>query len=488
MLFLVVGAIFSYFLYSESGHARISTLLSQKLSHELGRDIRLHVQEISLSPAHLDSTIMIEDKLQVKLEGFRSLLGAYDIHYELIGDEIDIKGTLQGEKDEFLVKGAGVLMQGSVVFSLRPKEKEIHDIFIDAKGVDSAKLVRFLEQKPLFAGTFSLLGKLPRYSAYMTQGDVKLSFDRGGVYLKNIEERFGVKLPSDFMASAQVHMVFAKNAHTFDGQMQSTLANVTLSEGKFVEVSKQLNVRYIVDIPQLEKLSFVTRKIYSGAFLAKGEVEYIDGALRFDGKSHSLDGALTYYFEKGNLQAKLREASLAKVFNMLHYPAIMIGQVRSDISYDSLDKVALINMESNNASFANSSVVQKIQRASGVDLSAEVFERTYFSASVQESVVSYDFKAQNKKGYLSLSDAKMDAKQNTIASHFDIQMQNEELSGEIYGSLKSPKVKLDIAKFIEYKAKKEIDDFFGIGTSEQVKEKLDGLDANKVKGFLKSFF
>jgi len=477
-----------YILYTDSGHARISSYMSAQISKELGQNINLKVQKMSLSPTHLDSTIMIEDKVQAKIAGFRSLLGDYDISYELLGKEIDIHGTIQGEMKDFVLMGKGTLMEGSVDFSLHPQAKQMKDIMIDAKGVDAAKLMLFLEQKPLFAGKFSLKAELPLYSEYMKQGDVTLHLYRGGLYLKNVYERFGILFPNDFMALLDGHIILDKSSHSFEGSVQSSVGDVNFLKGTFLEVNKKLNVRYDANISELSKLSFLTKKQYAGAFTARGEIEYLDGALRVDGKSDSLEGLLTYYFANGKLEAKLRGASLSKVFKMMHYPPIMIGRVNSNVEYDTHDKIALINMDSTNMSFANSSVVKKIKSASGVDFSKELFQKSYFTASVQEGIVSYDFKAQNKKGFLSLTDAKMDAQKNTIQSDFDIQLQEQEISGEIYGSLKSPRVKLDIAKFIEFKAKKEIDEFFGTGTSKKAKEKLKGVDAKKVKSFLKSFF
>jgi hypothetical protein len=477
-----------YILYTDSGHARISSYMSTKISKEIGRDVSIKVQKMSLSPTHLDSTIMIEDKVEAKIAGFRSLLGSYDVSYELRGEGIEIDGTIEGDEEDFTLSGKGFLMDGDVDFSWHHTKQKEEDIMIDAKQVDAAKLMQFLEQKPLFAGKFSLKGDIPLYTEYEKEGEVRLQLHRGGLYLKNIDERFGIRFPDDFMGLANINVVLEKSAHTFAGNIQSSIGDVHFSKGSFIEVNKKLNVRYSVEIEELSKLSFLTKKRYGGAFEAEGEIEYLDGALRFDGKSHSLDGLLSYYFDKGKLEAKLRKASLSKVFRMMHYPSIMRGTVNSNIDYDTHDKIAVINMESLDASFANSSAVKKIKSASGVDLSKEIFQKTYFAASVQDGIVSYDFKAQNKKGFLSLSDAKMDAQKNTIQTHFDMQIQEQEFSGEIYGSLKSPKVKLDIAKFIEFKAKKEIDAFFGTGTSDKVKEKLEGVDAKKVKGFLKSFF
>jgi hypothetical protein len=475
-------------LHTQSGHTKLSSYLSTKVSKEVGKEIHINIQKMHLTPTYLDTTLMVEDKLQVKIVGSRSLFGLYDIGYEIIGEGIDINGTVKGEREDFLLVGKGALMMGMIDFSLHHQNRAQRDIMIDARQVDAAKLMLFLNQKPLLAGRFSLHADIPLYREYDKNGLLDISLHHGGVYLENVKSRFGVVLPSDFMVLADMHIVLASGEDTFEGKIKSSLGDVNLTQGRYIEANDKLNVHYMLAIPELSKLSFITKKYFSGRFHAKGEVEYIGGALRFDGKSNSLDGILTYYFEKGKLEAKLQEASLSKVFEILHYPPIMIGTVHSDINYDIEANIALINMESMDASFANSSAVKKIKEASGVDLSQELFDRTYFAASVEDGIVSYDFKAQNKKGFLSLNDAKMDASKNTIMANFQMRLQEQELSGEISGSLKSPQVEIDIAKYIEFKAQKEIDGFFGRGVTESVKENIKGLNAKKVKRFLKSFF
>jgi len=289
------------------------------------------------------------------------------------------------------------------------------------------------------------------------------------------------------MLRSQGAIHLGNGKHTFRADVNTTLGDVRLQEGSFLEASQKIDAQYRLKIPDLSKLSFLTQKRYAGVFESQGAFAYLDG-LRFDGESRSLGGKLNYYYEKQKLQGFLKGVSLSKLFQMLSYPTILIGEIEGKASYNTDDKIAIINIESNNTRFKNSSVIQKIYRTSGVDFSKELFTHTYFAASVEHAIVSYDFKAENKSSYVTLFNTRMDALKNMIQSDFDLKMQEQELSGKIYGSLKSPRVKLNIGKFLEFKATKEIDEFFGKGSTKRVKEKLKDVSVEDVKGFIKGFF
>lgn len=473
--------------YTSFGHRKISSYLSDEASKHLGRQVDIKIEEMSLSPSHLDATIMIDEEIKTTLEGFYApFSGKYDIQYQLVGvnkDTIDINGTVLGTKDDFKLSGKGDVFEGKASFSGHYQEKVQRDIKVVLEQVDTAKVLKLLGEKPLFAGRVSLLAEVPLFSEFEKEGDIMIEIARGGVYLHNIKSLFGIQLPDDFMLQANGRVRLGSGKDTFWGDVNSTLADIQLKEGTFLEANEKISAKYHLGIKELSQLAFVTKKKYVGAFEAKGSLEYRKG-IRFDGESDSLDGKLHYYFEKGQLEGFLKEVSLEKLLTMMAYPPIMIGTFNGKASYNTEDKIALINIESQNAHFQNSSLVQKIYQASGVDFSKERFSNTYFASSVENGLVSYDFKAENKSAYLSLLNTKMDASKNTITSDFNLKMQEEELSGQIYGSLKSPKVKINMGKFLKFKAKKEIDSFFGMGASDRLKK----MNVEDIKGFLKGFF
>lgn len=499
LILIMIGVAIFYIFYTSYGHAHISLKVSAQLSQELGQEIKLTIEDIAFTPSHIDATFLINDALRAKVEGFMSPLDKeYDIKYHLSGqkiafkgvdikDSVDIRGTLQGVMDDFTLQGEGTALEGKVDFSLHHQPKRDQDIKLHLAKVSTAKLFELLRKKPLLGGKLSLEADVPLYSEFEKKGKIMLDMHRSGVYLQNIRADYGVLLPDDFMLSSTGTIHLANDQHTFDGHVDTTVANVVFKNGKYSEANEKLSALYHVDIEELSKLRFISKKRYVGKFQADGALEYLDG-LRLDGTSNSIGGKVSYYYEKGMLEAKLEALSMAKMFSAMAYPAIMIGNIDGKAEVDVYDSSAVINLRSKNLRFKRNSVIENIYKVSSVDISRELFQKTYFTSSVEKGVVFYDFKAENRASHIALFDAKMDSHHNTIDANFDIKMQGEELSGAVYGSLKSPNVKLDMGKYIEFKAKKEIDEFFGMGTSDKVKKELDNVEMDDVKGFIKGFF
>ena len=485
--------------YTSFGHSQISTVISSHLSKNLGHEVTIDIEDMSLTPSHLAATFLVNGALKTEVKGFWSPLdGRYDVSYHVTGksivfdeinveDDIDISGTFDGTMDEYIADGKGTALEGKVDFSLHHDSEYERDVKVKLEEVSTEKSFLLAGKKGLFAGKYSLNVDVPLFSEYERRGDIGIEIHHGGVYLRRIKEQFGIQLPNDFMLQGTGHIHLSDGQHTFDAKMQSKVLDFTVKEGTFTEANKKIRGLYNLDVHDLSKIQIVNIKGFAGVFSAEGEFEHID-ALRFDGKSHSLEGEINYYFDKGKLNAKIQEASLAKLFYTMHYPVLMIGVIEGKIDYDMSDKIALININTKNARFQNSSAIQKIYTASGIDFSKEVFSNTFFASSIEEGIVSFDFKAESNTGYVTLFNTKMDSINNSISSDFDLKLQGEELSGEIHGSLKSPKVKLNIGKYLEFKAKKELDAFFGMGTSDKVKDKLKDVDTEKVKGFFKGFF
>ncbi len=488
-----------YIFHTASGLRKLSSYLSQQVSQEIGQAVRLDIKEISLSPSQMKARIMMNDALEIELSGFMSPFDEiYDITYHIIGekivfnaihlkDKVDVKGTLKGTKENFKLNGEGLALEGKVLFSLHHQAKKDEDIVLQMHKVSSAKLVKLFGKEPLLAGICSIDVDIPLYSEFEKEGDITLDIHRSGAYLQNIRHAYGIQLPDDFMLSGEGHLHLANAVHTFDAKVKTNVADIVFKRGKITEVNKKLTALYHLEIEELSKLQFLTKKRYGGAFVADGALEYLDG-FRFDGKSKSLGGEMDYYYAKGTLEAKLVALSLAKLFTSMYYPTIMLGDISGKAEVDIDKNVAVVNLRSHNLHFKKSSVIETIYKATSVDIAREIFTKTYFTSTIENGVVFYDFKADNKASHIYLLDAQMDSRQNTINTNFDIKMQGEELSGQVYGSLKSPRVKLDMGKYLEFKAKKEIDEFFGVGTSQKVKKELDDVDMDDVKGFIKGFF
>ncbi len=494
-----MGVALFYMLHTASGLARISSYLSGQLSLEIGQDVKVDVEAISLSLGAVNARMLVNDALRVEVHGDRGAFDrVYDVNYHIRGekiafegvnfqDKVNLKGRFQGTLEAFKLQGKGRALDGKVDFSLQHQAKQDREIALKMQEGNATKLFQLFGKAPLIKGKFSLDMDVLQYSQFEKAGDIKLTLHRAGVYPQNIRHLYGIAVPDDLMLWGNLSVHLTNAIDHFDAKIASTIGKIFIKKGKITEAKQEMRALYSVEIPALSKWQFLTKKAFYGPFVANGEFLYHDG-LRLDGQSKSLSGGLDYYYEKGTLEAKLDKVSLQKLFMTMHYPPIMIGDMSGRVELDIQKDVALVNLRSHNLHFKANAVLEKIRKASSIDIAKEIFTTSYFTSTIEKGIVYYDFKAENSASHIYLLDAKMDSHKNSIDTNFDVKMQGEELSGVVYGSLKYPQVKLDMSKYIKFKAQKELDDFFGTGTSGKIKKKLNDVKIDDVKGLLKKLF
>ena len=84
----------------------------------------------------------------------------------------------------------------------------------------------------------------------------------------------------------------------------------------------------------------------------------------------------------------------------------------------------------------------------------------------------------------------MNSKTNAVTGEFDLFINEQELLGEIYGTLDDPKVNLDMSQLIRYQVNKKINNFFGTNkplNKKNTKSKLKNIK-KKTGEFLENIF
>ena len=145
-----------------------------------------------------------------------------------------------------------------------------------------------------------------------------------------------------------------------------------------------------------------------------------------------------------------------------------------------------------------------IFNTTGIDMLKDTYSDSSFVGGYQNSVLSSTLKIDNGSDkHVYLTDTKMYSKTNSIQSKFEVKIAGEELYGGIYGTLKNPKVSIDMQKLLKYQLNKRLGAWLGTEQKEDIKQKLNSVKEDvsktleevdvesvkeKAKSFLKGFF
>ncbi|HHD78928.1 MAG TPA: hypothetical protein ENK98_04745 [Epsilonproteobacteria bacterium] len=442
-------------------HNAIDTYMDIEIPHHAAQG-QLYARVDDIKAKKLDDVYVkfdgtLEKHYQVKLDGLVSerfvnmdyVLSSARLpsHVCTIVDDVNLSGHLSGSFARLHVTSTGTAMEGHVQFSAIKRKKRWEDIVLDFKNIHALKLFTLLGQPTLPSGKATISATLDYIDADRQKAQGHLDY--------GLSQGMYKSLPLTLHANFDIHnkdILFTSNA-------KLSTADINISKGKYNLETNTSQAFYTLTTKNLAPLKPLIGA-YLGAFTSSGELHY-NKDLQIRGLSNSFGGMVDYLYKKDMLYIDLEKVSLKRFMSLFTYPHILDAQLNGNINYDYKQEKLLVRTDLNNTRFLNSDLVETVFQKSGVNMLKEVFPQSTLHASYQNDIVLGDVALKNKQSHFYFSNVKMDEKHNTVNAYFDLKMQGQEFSGKVYGSLKHPKVNLNMQKLIRYQMDKQLDTYMG---------------------------
>jgi hypothetical protein len=206
------------------------------------------------------------------------------------------------------------------------------------------------------------------------------------------------------------------------------------------------------------------------------------------GYSKTFGGSLNYFFEQDGLFVDLHHISFNKFMQIFPYPPIMNADVLGNMYYNFIKETLVVNAELDKAKIVHTKLIRLIRKKSAVNLKKETFYKSQMDASYHNGILVGDIRLNNQRNHLYLTSINMNSKVNSVDTYFDVQMQNREFSGKVYGSPDDPKVNLRLQKLIKYEMSRQMDRIMGKEATKVIRDiPLEGLAEGMAAGATASF-
>jgi hypothetical protein len=448
----------------------------------------------------MDLTVNDTANLLLKGEVDKS---AVDMEYHLKGkefkfnniyieDKLDVEGTLRGSFSELLVEGKGEIFDGNVIYGFTKVPQKIKDMNILLNQVDSQKVLKFLNRPLILLGKIDIDAEFKFFSKYKQIGQAKI------VTTKAFMPNIAPDVPFSLISTID----FDDIAYKYKGQIDSKIGNLTIKNGEYHQSRKTAQANYELHLKYLAYFEKFLKHKYIGGLDTNGSVIYEDGLL-VKGYTHKFGGKMEYLYKKKNIDLKLKEVYLERLLEQFSYPILLRSDVSGTIHYNMKDKIILIDTALKKTRFIKTKITSMLYDTVGIDLLSGTYNESTFTGGYQNSLLSSELRIDDGHSHLYLIDTKMNSKNNKVNSKFEIKMQGQELYGDIYGTLKDPKVTVDMRRLLKYQMNKQMGAWLGTENSEVVKKelksvkqdvskKLEEIDVEDVtetaKSFINSFF
>jgi hypothetical protein len=362
-----------------------------------------------------------------------------------IVDDINLSGHLSGSFTRLHVVGKGTAMEGTVSYSGIKRKEILEDVSFAFKNIHALKLFTLLGVPTLPSGKADIKGHIAYLSKKKKKANMHYTLKKGQY------QKLPLSLNADFtLKDKYVHFVADANLST---------AYINISKGAYNLETNTSKIFYTVQTKNLAPLTPLIGS-YVGAFSATGQIQY-NKAFQVRGLSKTFGGMVDFLYKKEMLYIDLEKVSLKRFMGLFPYPHMLEAQVNGNINYDYKKEKLLIRTDLNNTRFLNSDLVRTVLKKSGVNMQKERFPASTLRAVYHKKVLLGDLMLQNKQSHFYLTRTKLDSNKSTVKAYFDLKMQGQEFSGKVYGSLKHPKIDLNMQKLMRYQMDKQLDSVMG---------------------------
>jgi hypothetical protein len=495
-LLCLLTVLFFYFLNTTLGHQHLGYLIEDYLSKKTYNDIKVHSLNLKNYP-YIIMNITVNNTANILLKGevdnYRinmdyHLKGkSFKFNDFSIDDNIELLGSLEGAYSNLLVEGKGSLFDGDILFGFTKVPTKIKDMNIILKSVNSQKILKFLKKPRLIRGEADIEATFESFSKYKKRGQAKI------IMTKAVMPDVAPDVP--FSLNANIN--FDDIAYKYIGKIDSKIGNLIIKNGEYHQSKKVAQANYELHLKDLAYFEKFLKHRYIGSLDTNGSVVYSNGLL-VKGYTNKFGGKLSYSYKKKNIDLNLKEVYLERLLEQFSYPILLRSDVSGTINYDMKDKIVLIDTELKKTRFIKTKITSMLYDTAGIDLLSGTYDNSTFTGGYQNNLLSSELRIDDGKSHLYLIDTKMNSKNNKVNSKFEIKMQGQEIYGDIYGTLKDPKVSVDMSRLLKYQMNKQMGAWLGTEKSEVVKrelksvkkdvaEKLKEIDVDDVTETAKSF-
>ncbi len=471
--------LFFYFLNTSIGHANLGYLVEGYLSKKTFNDIKVHSLDLRKYP-HIVMDITVNGTSNVLLEGkvdkykidmdYHLKGKAFKFNNFYLGDNIDVQGSLYGPFSKLLVEGKGRAFDGNVVYGFTKIPTQIRDMNIMLEDVDSQKVLKFLKKPLIVEGKLDVDATFKAFSKYKKRGQAKIVMSHA------LMPDVAPKVPF----SLHTTIDFDDIAYKYVGKIDSKIGNLIVTKGEYHQSRKVAQANYELHLKDLAYFEKFLKHKYIGGLDANGSVVY-DNGLLVKGYTHKFGGKLEYVYNQKNIDLKLKEVYLERLLKQFSYPIVIRSNVSGTITYNMKDKIVLMDTMLHKTRFVQTKMTKMIYDTIGVNLLSGEYDKSTFTGGYQNNLLSSELKIDDGKNHLYLVDTKMNAKNNKVNSKFELKMQGQEIYGDIYGTLKNPKVSVDMRKILKYQMNKQMGAWLGTQNSEVVKKELKSVKKDVTK-------
>ncbi|PID47336.1 MAG: hypothetical protein CR967_04675 [Proteobacteria bacterium] len=249
---------------------------------------------------------------------------------------LHVRGDVKKSKDDLLVNANSDIFDGSFNAVLNN-----NDLKASGQNFQIKKILALLGEPALAYGVANFTAHIDDIKDEDKNIDLDLDVKNGELVGSHLKSKFDIDFPPVTNFAGSIKANLAKNLLTASSNLQTSLANLKTKQSIYDLKSQNFSSDFDVNIEDLKHLGKIAKQDLRGSFDVKGDVSMKNKELSLDAQTNSLDGNIKASLDKGNLEAKIENASLQKIVYMLNKPNFATGDINAKAKFTGLNSKSI---------------------------------------------------------------------------------------------------------------------------------------------------
>ncbi len=330
-------------------------------------------------------------------------------------------------------------------------------IQIDAKNIKINKILYLLNEPKYSYGDININGEFYNIDKKSMNGKLKINFLQSTLNHALIKKDFNITIPNNFSYTVFSNMEVKNQKANFSSDINSSIGNLKIYEGDYNISNNKLEAKYILNIPSLENLYFLTKKNIKEPLKMKGNIQYFDNIFTSNGKSDIFDTNTTYQYKDENLTFNCDNIDTLKFSKAFNYPLILDSNGSLQFFYNLKNKKGNFDLLLKNGKMKQNNLSDIVFSLSGFDLTKEIYNNGILKGKIAKNMVNFSFDLNSSKTLIKAYNGNFDLNSRKIDTDYIVKINNKDIEGKIKGNIDHPKVTIDSSSYIKNRIEKVID-------------------------------
>lgn len=470
LLLLMIAAIYGL-LFTPQGNSLLKPMIEDEISKKVSIPVKLDT--FMFNPENFKIVLTMNGKSYIAAKGSINILAQslevfYDIKIDelsnlkkLIGKKLNgslnTNGTIKGDRYIIHIDGKTNFANSDTIYHIELKEYEPQNIKTTIKHMQIDRLLYAINQPIYTNGTADIKADIKSFELENLDGYIISKISDSTLNPEPFKNEFNISIPSDITINADINTKL-KNTKAISSINVASTINSLSSKVFTYDLKKDfLKADYRLEIPNLDKLYFITNKHLQGDITITGNVKRAEDLMQSTGHTDTLGGAIDFTLKNETLKVNIKNIQTVALTDMLLYPHIFDSRANAKIDYDANSKKGTLHAELYDGQILPNKLSFLIKQFTNFDITKEIYEHAVLDTNIDNKLLRSNLHMKSRYTEISTKDATIDLEKETIDTKLDINIKKSIIPVTLTGSLTKPSIKVESDKLIKKRAIKEIE-------------------------------